>query len=100
MYSQAERLVGEAHVHHAGGVALGGGEVDQAALAEHEELAAVAELVLLDERAHLAARSRPCDSSAGMLISSLKWPELATIAPSFIASMWCAVDDVDVAGER
>ena len=29
-------------------------------------------------------------SSAGMLISTLKWPELAMIAPLFMPSKWCA----------
>src|SRR6267142_4421863 len=34
-----ERLVGEAHVHHAGGVALGSSEVDEPSLAEQIDLA-------------------------------------------------------------
>src|SRR5438067_8165298 len=47
-----ERLVGEAHVHHARRMALGGGEVDEAALAEHRDAVAVLERVLVDELAH------------------------------------------------
>ena len=37
----AQGLVGEAHIHHAGGMALGRGQVDQAAFAEQVDLAAV-----------------------------------------------------------
>ena len=51
-----ERLVGEAHVHHAGRVAFGGGQVDQAAFAEQIDLPPVGQGVLLDEGAHLARR--------------------------------------------
>ena len=40
----AKRLVGEAHVHHAGRVALGGGQVDQPAIAQQVELAPVGEV--------------------------------------------------------
>src|ERR1051326_953333 len=46
-----ERLVGEAHVHDAGGVAFSGGQVDQAAVAEEVDFAAVFERVLVDEAA-------------------------------------------------
>src|SRR6185437_1845063 len=49
----AKRLVGEAHVHHRGRVALGAREVDQPALGQHVKAAAVAEPVLLDRRTHL-----------------------------------------------
>jgi hypothetical protein len=45
--------VREAHVHHRGRVALAGGEVDHAALCQQVE-APVAEVVLLDQRQHLA----------------------------------------------
>src|SRR5438045_6669293 len=48
-----QRLVGEAHVHDARRVALGRGEIDQPSLAEQEQLAAVAQTELLDERTHL-----------------------------------------------
>src|SRR5579859_4360451 len=49
----AERLVGEAHVHHRSRVPLGGGQVDEPALREHMKTAPVAELVLLHARPHL-----------------------------------------------
>src|SRR5512132_477711 len=45
----ARRLVGEGHVHHAGGVALGGGQVHQPALAEHDDPLAGLEGELLHE---------------------------------------------------
>ena len=50
-----ERLVGEAHVHHAGRVAFGGGQVDQAAIGQQVDLAPVGQDELLDEVAHFAA---------------------------------------------
>src|SRR5438067_2462622 len=49
-----ERLVGEAHVHHARRMPLGRGEVDEAALAQHRDAVAVLEGVLVDELAHRA----------------------------------------------
>src|SRR5438270_12481261 len=49
-----ERLVGEAHVHHGRRVALGRGQVDEPALADDVEPAAVLQPVLLDELPHLA----------------------------------------------
>ena len=49
----AQRLQRERHVHHRGGMALRRGEVDDAAAGE-EVQPAVAEVVLLDERADLA----------------------------------------------
>src|SRR5918993_5305238 len=51
---RGKRLVGEGHVHNGARVALGGGEVDKTALAEHVDLAPVVEEVLVDERAWLA----------------------------------------------
>ena len=54
----AERLVRERHVHHRGRVALGGGEVHDAPLREQVQ-APRADLELLDERQHLAARPTP-----------------------------------------
>src|SRR5438093_4939426 len=45
-----QRLVGEAHVHDGGRMALGGGQVDQPAFAQHVEAPAVAQRELLDER--------------------------------------------------
>src|SRR3954467_6714163 len=49
-----ERLVGEAHVHHARRMPLGGGEIDEAAFAEHRHAVAVLERVLVDELTHRA----------------------------------------------
>ena len=51
-----ERLVGEAHVHHRGRVALGGRQVDQPPLGEQEDLAPVLEPVALDQRPRLVCR--------------------------------------------
>ena len=53
----AQRLQRERHVHHRGRMALGGGEVDDAAAGEQVQ-PAVAEVVLLDERAAPRARRR------------------------------------------
>src|SRR3954471_19022142 len=47
----AQRLVGEAHVHHRAGVPFGAGEVDQPALAEDGDAVPVLERVLVDELA-------------------------------------------------
>ena len=47
-----QRLVGEAHVHHGGGVAFGGRQVHQAAVGEQVELAAVGQHELFYEVAH------------------------------------------------
>src|SRR3984893_4791000 len=49
-----ERLVREAHVHHARGMAFRRGEVDEASLAEHGDAPAVLQRVLVDEVAHRA----------------------------------------------
>ena len=49
----AERLQGEGDVHHRRRVSLGGREVDDAAAREQVQAAAVAEVIALDERAHL-----------------------------------------------
>ena len=81
-----QRLVGEAHVHHARRVALGGGQVDQAALAEQDQALVGGRARTPRRTARSVRRPSPdISSSALMLISSLKWPELAMIAPSFIA---------------
>ena len=98
MYSAAERLVGEAHVHDAGGMALGARQVDEAAVGQQVDAAAVGHRELLDERAHLALTDSLL-AQAGMLISTLKWPELQMMAPSFMTSNVLAVDDVEVAGD-
>src|SRR3954467_8124527 len=49
-----ERLVGEAHVHHARRVPLRGGEVDETSFAEERDPLAVRERVLVEEIANLA----------------------------------------------
>ncbi len=49
----AQRLGGEAHVHHRRRMALGGGEVHQAALADDVDGAAVGQLVGVDVGAHV-----------------------------------------------
>src|SRR5215831_921220 len=43
----AERLIGEGHIHHRRGMTLGGGEVDQATLAEDDHPLSALERVLL-----------------------------------------------------
>jgi hypothetical protein len=66
-------------------VALGGRQVDQPAVAEQVDGTAVGQRELLDE----LADSPPDRGEIGqrrMSISTLKWPLLATMAPSFIAS--------------
>ena len=54
----AERLVGEAHVHDRRRVTLGRRQVDQAAVGEQVDAAAVRHGVLLDELAHRALLDR------------------------------------------
>ena len=49
----AQRLVGEGHIHHGGGVPLGGGQVDEPALAQQVDAAPVGGGVLLHKGAHL-----------------------------------------------
>src|SRR5439155_19655690 len=59
-----QRLVGEAHVHHAGGVSLRGRQIDQAALAEQGDAVPVGKLVLVQEsadRAPAAVLLQPLD---------------------------------------
>src|SRR5919108_5308547 len=53
-----QRLVGEAHVHDGGRMALRRGQVDEAPFAEHEYAATAAELEFLDERPHDLAAVR------------------------------------------
>ena len=82
-----QRLVGEAHVHHGGRVALGGGQVDQPALGEQEDRAARRSV----GTPRRTAAPRACSTvivvaAPSMSISTLKWPELQTIAPSFMTS--------------
>ncbi len=97
---RAERLVREAHVHDARRMSFGRREVDQPALAQHEH-ALPADDVLLDELPHLARRDDPRALRAPVRsISTLKCPELQTIAPSFIARKCSLPDHVHVAGER
>src|SRR5947208_11002479 len=48
-----ESLVSKAHVHTAGRVAFGGGEIDQTALAQNHNSPPVLESVFLDKRTHL-----------------------------------------------
>ena len=85
-YSTRERLIGEAHVHHRRRMAFRRGQVDQAAFAQQVDLASVAQRVLLDERRAWCACDDDIFSSAGISISTLKWPEFEMMAPSFIAS--------------
>ncbi len=80
-----ERLVGEAHVHHGRRMTFRRRQVDEAAFAQQVDLAAVAQRELLDE-SRVVRFDDDIFSSAGMSISTLKWPELEMIAPSFIAS--------------
>ena len=73
-----ERLVGEAHVHHRGGVALGGREVDEPALGQQVDALAAGEDVLLDERRGASRGSTLAGASwRGMSISTSKWPGVA-----------------------
>ncbi len=92
-----ERLVGEGHVHHERRVPLGGGEVDEPALADQVEPAAVGQRELVDELARLARLDGERRAAPAISISTLKWPVLARIAPSFIRSMCARRDDVLVA---
>ena len=82
-----QRLRGEAHVHDAGRMAFGRGQVDEPALAEHVDRAC---------RSSACTRRPACRTSAVTFVlsalsatrssSTSKWPLLQTIAPSFIAA--------------
>src|SRR5947207_15529122 len=49
-----KRLVGEAHVHHSGGMSFGSREIDEASFSKQVNFAAVLELVFIHERADFA----------------------------------------------
>src|SRR5882762_4778731 len=49
-----EGLVGETHVHHGGGMAFGGGKVDETSFGEQVDLAAVLHLIFVHHWAHFA----------------------------------------------
>ena len=100
MYSDARRLVREAHIHHHRGVALRGGQIDQAAFAQQVNFAAVFHRVFFHERTRDLSLELASFSSAGMSISTLKWPELQTTAPSLIFSKCSCGEDGLVAGDR
>ena len=51
-----QRLIGKAHIHHRCGMALGGGQVNQAAFAEQIDLASVLHGILFNEGACSALR--------------------------------------------
>src|SRR2546430_4617243 len=95
---RAQRLVGKAHVHHGGGVAVGAGEVDELSLAEQEQPPAVAEPVLLDGRPDLA-------HAGGQLVQRLEVDlgvEVAGVGEDgavLHGGEVLAVEDVDVAGD-
>src|SRR5579875_2529296 len=55
-----ERLVGEAHVHDAGGMTLGGGKVDEAALGQQMNLPTIGIGVLVNEVTHAALVDGEC----------------------------------------
>ena len=80
-----EREVREAHVHHRRGMALAGGQVHHAAAGQQVH-APVAEVVLLDQRQHLAHAAAASSRRASRSISTSKWPALASTAPSRMRS--------------
>ena len=87
MYSAHQRLVGEAHVHHAGRMPLGRRQVDQPSFGQQvDAVARRAGRTPRRSRASCAWRLAKARASAGMSISTSKWPVLATMAPSFITS--------------
>ena len=51
-------LVGEAHVHHGGGVPLGGGKIDEAPFSEQVHLAAILQFIFIDKRANFLLPAR------------------------------------------
>ena len=78
-------LKGEAHVHHRGRVALGGGEVDHAAAGQQVQRRPPRSNSSTSGRTCRAGRSASALRPA-MSISTSKWPALASMAPSFIRS--------------
>ena len=88
----AKGLVGEAHVHDTGRMALGGGKVDQPALGQKVDAPAVSQRVLPDRTFRMSLCPTDSSSIASTLISTLKWPLLATSAPSFITDDVVGVD--------
>src|ERR1700676_525309 len=49
-----KRLIGEAHIHHGGGMAFGGGEIHEAPFAEEVHFAISLQDIFIDERANFA----------------------------------------------
>jgi len=67
-----------------------GREVYEAAFAEQVDFAAILELVFIHKRANFTLAAGQL-SRAGMSISTLKWPELHTIAPPSFFEMLGAI---------
>jgi hypothetical protein len=66
-------------------VAFGRGQVDEPAFAQQVDAAAVGH-VYSSTNSRTVRRDGEISSRAGMSISTLKWPVLATMAPSFMTS--------------
>src|SRR5690606_18503039 len=93
-----ERLVGKAHVHHAGGVPLGGGEVHQPPLAENVHRLAVRQPVALDERAHKLRLLNGHLAQAGQVNLDVEVPGVGDDCAVLHGFDVMRVDHVDVAG--
>ena len=78
---------------------LGRGQIDQPAFTENVNPPAVLEGELFDKIAHSALLAFVIFSSASMSISTLKCPELQTMAPSFIFGEMLHADDIDITGQ-
>ena len=99
MYSAAKRLVREAHIHHGGRMTFGGGQVDEAAIAEKVELAAVFHRRIRRRRGGLPSCRWRAFRAPGMSISTLKWPELLIDGAVFHFLEVIVGDDDLVAGD-
>ena len=94
---RAQRLVGEAHVHHRGGVSLGCGEIEQASLGKHVHGASVVQPVRLDERARIRdLRRHVVDGGEVDLV--VEMPAVGDDRAVLETLDVRAIDDVDVAG--
>jgi len=80
-----ERLIRERHVHHARGMAFRRGEVDEPAVGQHEDPLSAQPPLVTNSRTRVGPWAACFRLSRS--ISTLKWPEFASTAPSFITRM-------------
>src|SRR5258707_2034319 len=93
-----ERLVGKAHVHHAGRMAFGGRQIDQPAFAEDDNPMAVAKFVFFDKRPELLNGLRHL-AERNQVKLEIKIAAVADNRAVLHLRKMIAIDDVTVAGD-